>query len=161
MFFEADPLLTKTESDRNPEPGTARAGLNAPDTGSMAAPERFLPAADGEFQIKGSKMWISGGDHNLSENIVHLVLARIVTDGEPSNALSLFIVPRHRPDGHGNDVIVTGLNKKLGHKATTNCALSFGENGACKGYLLGEPHQGLQHMFQMMNEARVGMDRRT
>ncbi|MBI1254643.1 MAG: acyl-CoA dehydrogenase [Hyphomonas sp.] len=118
---------------------------------------RALPAADGEFQIKGSKMWISGGDHNLSENIVHLVLARIVTDGEPSNALSLFIVPRHRPDGHGNDVIVTGLNKKLGHKATTNCALSFGENGACKGYLLGEPHQGLQHMFQMMNEARVGV----
>ncbi len=133
--------------------------LSEPQAGSslQQITTRAFPTAEGEFQIKGSKMWISGGDHDLSENIVHLLLARIVTDGEPSKSLSLFIVPRQRPDGHENDVTVSGLNRKLGHKATTNCALSFGETGACTGYLLGEPNQGLRQMFQMMNEARVGV----
>lgn len=133
--------------------------LSEPQAGSSLhhVTTRAIPVSDGAFQIKGAKMWISGGDHDLSENIVHLVLARIVTDDTSSNPLSLFIVPRQRSDGRANDIIVAGLNKKLGHKATTNCALVFGENDACTGYLLGEPHRGLQQMFHMMHEARVGV----
>jgi len=133
--------------------------LSEPQAGSSLhhVTTRAIPLSDGAFQIKGAKMWISGGDHDLSENIVHLVLARIVTDDASINPLSLFVVPRQKPDGRENDITVSGLNKKLGHKATTNCALAFGENDACTGYLLGEPHRGLQQMFHMMHEARVGV----
>jgi butyryl-CoA dehydrogenase len=114
-------------------------------------------------------MWISGGDHELSENIVHLVLAR--TPGGPPGVkgISLFIVPKFLPDDQGgvgerNGIVLTGLNHKMGNRGTTNAVLSFGDGtyspggrvGAV-GFLVAEEHRGLEYMFQMMNEARIGV----
>jgi butyryl-CoA dehydrogenase len=115
------------------------------------------PRADGTFAIKGQKMWISGGDHDLGENIIHLVMARL--EGAPRGArgLSLFIAPQRRSDGAWNGISLIGLNQKLGHRGTTNCALAFGADEPCIGTLMGEPHRGLDCMFHMMNEARIGV----
>lgn len=110
--------------------------------------------------------WISGGDHNLSENIVHLVLAKIknVDGGILSGVkgISLFIVPKYRVNGDGtigtkNDVTLVGLNHKMGYRGTTNCVLNFGDQDSCEGELLGEEGNGLATMFLMMNEARIGV----
>lgn len=123
-------------------------------------------SADGTYRIRGEKMWISGGEHGLSENIVHLVLAR--TGGPGVKGLSLFIVPKWL-GGPGalaerNDVTLVGLNHKMGYRGTVNTALSYGsgvhkpggEPGAI-GYLIGEEGKGLNYMFLMMNEARIGV----
>jgi butyryl-CoA dehydrogenase len=112
---------------------------------------------DGSYDVTGTKMWISGGDQDFTANIIHLVLARI--DGGVSNAsgLSLLIVPKMGLDGESNRVATIGLNHKLGHRATSNCALEFGANGPSIGYLIGKPHLGLSYMFHMMNEARIGV----
>jgi alkylation response protein AidB-like acyl-CoA dehydrogenase len=116
---------------------------------------------DGTFQIKGTKIFISGGDHDLAENVVHMVLARI--DGAPkgTKGLSLFIVPKHRvnPDGSlgkPNDVVTTAIEHKMGINGSATCALGFGENGGCQGLLCGTvENQGIAQMFQMMNGARI------
>lgn len=138
--------------------------LTEPHAGSSLADIRTSarPTEHGHYLIKGDKMYISGGDHELTDNIVHLVLAKI--EGAPSGVkgISLFLVPKFTLDQNGNpeqrnDVALTGLIHKLGYRGTTSTALSFGENGACVGYLIGEEHQGLRYMFQMMNEARVGV----
>ena len=138
--------------------------LSEPQAGSSLADIRTSarPLTDGRYRIKGSKMWISGGEHELSENIIHLVLARI--EGAPPGVrgISLFIVPKFRinPDGSTgprNDVTLAGLNHKMGYRGTTNCALNFGERDDCIGELVGEPHRGLACMFHMMNEARIGV----
>lgn len=138
--------------------------LTEPHAGSSLADIRSSakPTESGHYLIKGDKMFISGGDHELTENIVHLVLAKI--EGAPPGVkgISLFLVPKFTLDNNGNpdkrnDVALTGLIHKLGYRGTTSTALSFGENGACVGYLIGEEHQGLRYMFQMMNEARVGV----
>ena len=133
-----------------------QAGSSLGDIRTRAEPAPDLGAD--AFRITGSKMWISGGDQSASENIVHLVLAR--TPGAPAGVkgLSLFIVPKLRPDEEGfvsNDVTVGGLNHKMGQRATTNCLLNFGDAGDCRGELVGELHNGLAHMFQMMNGARI------
>ena len=119
------------------------------------------PNADGSYAIRGNKIFISGGDHELSENIVHLVLARI--DGAPPGVkgISLFIVPKFRvqPDGSlgpRNDVALTGLIHKMGCRGATSTLLAFGEKGECRGDLVGEPHKGLSYMFHMMNQIRIG-----
>jgi len=116
----------------------------------------------GHYLVKGSKMFISGGDHEMTDNIVHLVLAKI--EGAPAGVkgISLFLVPKFTLNekgdpGERNDVALAGLIHKLGYRGTTSTVLSFGENDACVGYLIGEEHQGLRYMFQMMNEARVGV----
>jgi butyryl-CoA dehydrogenase len=139
--------------------------LTEPEAGSSLADIRTQArpvAGQGYYHIKGSKMYISGGDHELTENIVHLVLAKI--EGAPAGVkgISLFLVPKFTVDAYGNldqrnDVALAGLIHKLGYRGTTSTVLSFGENDACIGYLIGEPHQGLRYMFQMMNEARVGV----
>lgn len=133
--------------------------LSEPQAGSSLGDVKTAarPRDDGTFSLRGQKMWISGGDHDLSENIVHLVMARL--EGAPSGArgLSLFIVPQRRLDGSWNGISLVGLNHKLGHRGTTNCALSFGADGECIGTLMGEPHRGLDCMFHMMNEARIGV----
>ncbi|KPQ05409.1 MAG: butyryl-CoA dehydrogenase [Rhodobacteraceae bacterium HLUCCA12] len=142
--------------------------LSEPQAGSGLADirTRAVPQADGSYLLKGSKMWISAGHHELSENIVHLVLARI--DGAPpgTRGISLFIVPRRRVEddggaggvtGQDNDISVVGLNHKMGYRATVNALLNFGENDACRAELLGEPNKGLSHMFFMMNEARISV----
>jgi hypothetical protein len=108
-------------------------------------------------------MWISGGDQDASENIVHLVLAKAAEPGaalpEGSKGISLFIVPKILPDGARNDVAVAGLNHKLGYRGTANCLLNLGENAGAIGWLVGREGDGLAQMFMMMNEARlyVGM----
>ncbi len=120
------------------------------------------PLDDGTFRITGTKMWISGGEHELSENIVHLVLARIKDAPRGTRGISLFIVPRYKVNGdgslgEGNDVKLGGLLHKMGYRGTTSTVLNFGEDGGCIGELIGEAHKGLSYMFQMMNEARIGV----
>lgn len=131
-------------------------------------------ALGARYRLKGSKMWISGGDHELTENIVHLVLAKVPgPDGKllpGTKGISLFAVPKWLvgPDGcraERNDVALAGLNHKMGNRGTTNCLLNFGEGtrhrpsgkeGAV-GYLVGSLNEGLACMFHMMNEARVSV----
>ncbi|WP_449433463.1 acyl-CoA dehydrogenase [Pseudomonas putida] len=119
-------------------------------------------AEDGSYRVFGQKMFISGGDHELTDNIVHMVLARI--DGAPAGVkgISLFLVPKFLVNADGslgarNDVALAGLLHKLGYRNTTSTVLSFGEKGGALGYLVGEPGKGLAYMFQMMNEARIGV----
>ncbi|MBC2717877.1 MAG: acyl-CoA dehydrogenase [Desulfobacteraceae bacterium] len=119
------------------------------------------PTEEGYYKIKGQKIFISAGDHDGVKNVVHLMLARI--DGAPAGVkgISLFVVPKKRPDKKGklvsNDVTVSQIYHKLGYKGTPIIELSMGEKDDCRGYLIGEPHKGLFYMFQMMNEARVGV----
>ncbi len=115
---------------------------------------------DGEYyNIQGQKIFISGGDHDALENVVHLMLAKI--EGAPPGArgISLFVVPKKRVEADGslvpNDVTCSGIYHKLGYKGMPLTELSMGEGNDCRGYLLGEPHKGLKYMFQMMNEARI------
>jgi alkylation response protein AidB-like acyl-CoA dehydrogenase len=148
--------------------------LSEPHAGSSLADICTRAISDGEdglgrrFRLFGAKMWISAGDHDVTDNIVHLVLAKAPEpDGElpiGSRGISLFVVPKILPDGQRNDVAVAGLNHKMGYRGLPNCALNFGEGRAqpdgapgAVGWLLGEPGQGLRQMFHMMNEARVSV----
>ena len=137
--------------------------LSEPHAGSSLADiySKATPQPDGTYRIKGSKMWITGGDHHLSENIVHLVLAKLPDAPAGVKGISLFIVPKYRVAQNGslesNDVLLAGLNHKMGYRGTTNALLSLGENDDCHAELVGQPHQGLPYMFQMMNEARIGV----
>jgi alkylation response protein AidB-like acyl-CoA dehydrogenase len=133
--------------------------LSEPQAGSSLADvlTSAEPQGDGTYLIRGNKMWISAGDHGLSENIVHLVLARVVGSPAGTKGLTLFIVPKLLPGGSRNDVRLAGLNHKMGHRGTTNALLNFGEDGGAVGYLVGEEGSGLACMFHMMNEARIGV----
>ncbi|QDG53053.1 acyl-CoA dehydrogenase [Persicimonas caeni] len=138
--------------------------LSEPQAGSSLTDIETVaePLGAGRYKIRGNKMWISGGDHELGENIVHLVLAKIPGGPPGVKGISLFIVPKMRLDDAGNpaepnDVSLTGLNHKMGFRGTINTALNFGENDDCIGWLVGEEHQGLRYMFHMMNEARIGV----
>jgi butyryl-CoA dehydrogenase len=138
--------------------------LSEPQAGSSLADvrTRAIRQPDGGYHLVGNKMWISGGDHELADNIVHLVLARV--DGAPAGTrgISLFIVPKYRLDAAGNPatrngVRLAGLNHKMGYRGTTNCALNFGEAEPAIGELVGRENEGLACMFHMMNEARIGV----
>jgi alkylation response protein AidB-like acyl-CoA dehydrogenase len=138
--------------------------LSEPHAGSSLADIRTTatPRADGRYAIRGSKMWISGGEHELAENIVHLLLARIPGGPPGTKGISLFIVPRLAVDdgvvpGRRNGVGLLGLNHKMGYRGAVNCLLGFGDDGECVGELVGAPHEGMRLMFQMMNEARIGV----
>ncbi|PRB80166.1 acyl-CoA dehydrogenase [Pseudomonas sp. MYb185] len=138
--------------------------LTEPHAGSSLSDlrTRAEPAGDGSYRIKGNKIFISGGDHPLSENIVHMVLAKLPDAPPGVKGISLFIVPKFLVNDDGslgerNDVVLAGLFHKMGWRGTTSTALNFGDNGNCVGYLVGEPHKGLAYMFQMMNEARIGV----
>ena len=141
--------------------------LSEPQAGSSLSDvtTRAEPQDDGTYRLFGNKMWISAGDHDLTENIVHLVLAKIPGGPAGVKGISLFIVPKTVVEtGERNDVVLAGLNHKMGFRGTVNTLLNFGEGkhtpggrpGAV-GFLVGEPHQGLKYMFHMMNEARVGV----
>ena len=154
-----------------------QAGSSLSDVATRATPDGDDHLDDplgARYRLRGNKMWISTGDHELTENIVHLVLAKIPgPDGKPiagTKGISLFIVPKHLVDTHGqltderNDVALAGLNHKLGWRGTVNTLLNFGEGrypvrGAAGaiGYLVGKPGEGLRCMFHMMNEARIGV----
>ena len=154
-----------------------QAGSSLSDVATRAVPDGADFAADAlgpRYRLKGNKMWISAGEHELTDNIIHLVLAKIPgPDGQPVpgvKGISLFIVPKHLVDGDGrltgqrNDVALAGLNHKLGWRGTTNTLLNFGEGkftpggqGGAVGYLVGQPGAGLRCMFHMMNEARIGV----
>ena len=115
---------------------------------------------DGSYAIVGNKIWISGGDHELNDNIVHLVLARIKGAPIGIKGISLFIVPKFLVNDDGslgerNDVALAGLFHKMGGRGQTSTALNFGENGGAIGYLVGDENKGLMYMFHMMNEARI------
>jgi alkylation response protein AidB-like acyl-CoA dehydrogenase len=145
--------------------------LSEPQAGSSLADvtTRAEPQDDGSYRLFGNKMWISAGEHELSENIVHLVLAKIPGSPPGVKGISLFVVPKVLVSDDGslgerNDVVLAGLNHKMGYRGTTNTMLNFGEGvhtpgGApgAVGYLVGEPHRGLAYMFHMMNEARIGV----
>ncbi len=138
--------------------------LSEPHAGSSLSDIRTTatPTDEDHYLIKGTKMWISGGDQDLSENIVEMVLAKIPGGPPGVKGISLFIVPKFRVNSDGslgekNNIAVAGLNHKMGRRGTTNCLLNFGESGECHGYLVGEPHQGLRYMFHMMNEARIAV----
>ncbi len=138
--------------------------LSEPQAGSSLSDivTKAEPVDDGSYRITGRKMWISGGEQDMSENIVHMVLAKIPGGPAGVKGISLFIVPKYRVGedstvGTRNGVTLAGLNHKMGYRGTTNTLLNFGEDGECIGHLVGEPHRGLAYMFQMMNEARIGV----
>ncbi|MGM0557050.1 MAG: acyl-CoA dehydrogenase [Myxococcota bacterium] len=136
-----------------------QAGSSLSDIETTAEP---VDGEEGRYKIRGNKMWISAGDHDLAENIVHLVLAKIPGGPPGVKGISLFIVPKRRLDADGdpaelNDVNLVGLNHKMGYKGAINTVLNFGEDDDCIGWLVGEPHRGLTYMFHMMNEARIGV----
>ncbi len=138
--------------------------LTEPNVGSSLGDltTKAVPQDDGTFLIKGQKMFISGGDQEFTDNIIHLVLARV--EGAPPGVkgISLFIVPKYLIGADGtrgarNDVQLAGLLHKMGYRGTTSTVLSFGEQDQCRGFLLGEANKGLSYMFKMMNEARIGV----
>lgn len=136
--------------------------LSEPHAGSSLADitTSATPSGDGTYKISGRKMWTSAGDHELSENIIHLVMAKVPGGPAGVKGISLFIVPKYRLNqdgsiGEANDVTLAGLNHKMGYRGITNCALNFGDNDDCIGYLVGAEHKGLSYMFKMMNEARI------
>ena len=130
---------------------------------------RAEPRDDGTYRLFGSKMWISGAEHELTDNIVNLVLAKIPGGPSGTKGISLFIVPKYLVGADGsigerNDVTLAGLNHKMGQRGLSNTVLNFGEGvhapegqAGAVGYLVGEPHHGLMYMFHMMNEARLGV----
>ena len=117
---------------------------------------------DGSFRIEGSKVFITSGDHDLAPNIIHAVLARIEGDSPGTKGISLFLVPKFLVNEDGslgefNDVKCTGIEHKMGIHASPTCQMAFGEDGKCQGWLLGNERDGMKAMFQMMNEARIGV----
>jgi len=134
-----------------------QAGSSLADLSTIATPHE-----DGSFRLVGNKMWITGTDHSLGENIVNLVLARLPDAPLGTRGISLFIVPQFLRDESGeytlpNDVRVVGLNHKMGFRAAVNTVWALGDEGGAVGWLVGEPHRGLSYMFHMMNEARTAV----
>ncbi|MFZ5917999.1 MAG: acyl-CoA dehydrogenase [Chloroflexota bacterium] len=119
------------------------------------------PTGDGYYLLRGRKMFISAADHDGVDNVVHLMLAKIPGGPPGVKGISLFVVPQNRVESDGrlrpNDVSTTEIYHKLGYRGAPIVALSLGEAGDCRGYLVGQAHQGLRYMFQMMNEARLGV----
>ena len=139
---------------------TGTMNLTEPQAGSdlSAVRTRAVKAEDGDsYKITGQKIYITYGEHDMAENIIHLVLARI--DGAPEGVkgISLFIVPKILEDGSRNDVRCTGIEHKIGIHASPTCTMQFGDAGGATGYLIGEENQGLKYMFVMMNNARLSV----
>ena len=135
--------------------------LTEPQAGSSLSDLSTLaePTDAGYYLLRGQKIFISASDHDGVDNIVNLLLARIKGAPPGVKGISLFVVPKFRPETDGvlvrNDIQVAGTFHKLGYRGSPICQLSLGENNDCRGYLVGEPHKGLAYMFQMMNEARI------
>lgn len=138
--------------------------LSEPQAGSSLSDitTRAEPLGDGTYRVAGSKMWVSGGDHELAENISHMVLAKIPGGPTGVKGISLFLVPRTRINADGslgehNNVGLVGVNHKMGQRGTVNCLLEFSDGGDSIGTLVGEEGRGMTYMFHMMNEARLAV----
>ena len=141
---------------------TATMALTEPSAGSDLGTVKVkaVPLEDGSYSISGTKIFISYGDHDLTENIIHLVLARMTGAVDGSKGLSLFLVPKKIPKDDvliPNHVTCVGIEKKLGLHGSPTCTMEFGEGGISRGWLIGSPHQGLMAMFTMMNNARMAV----
>ncbi len=139
--------------------------LTEPQAGSSLSDvvTKATPTDDGHYKILGQKIFISGGDHQYADNFVHLVLARIEGAPAGTKGISLFVVPKKRPDANGNltpnDVTTVADFQKVGQRGYCTTHLGFGDADDCHGWLVGEPHQGLKYMFLMMNGARIAVGR--
>ena len=139
--------------------------LTEPQAGSSLSDvvTKATPTEEGYYKISGQKIFISGGDHQYADNFVHLVLARIEGAPAGTKGISLFVVPKKRPDGNGgltpNDVTTVADFQKLGQRGYCTTHLGFGDTDDCRGWLVGEAHQGLKYMFLMMNGARIAVGR--
>jgi len=140
--------------------------LTEPEAGSDvgALKSKAAKRDDGAYTISGQKIFISSGENDYYENMIHPVLARVEGDPEGTKGISIFTTPKHRFDSNGiiensNDVVCSGIEHKMGIKASATCTLNFGDDKNCHGYLMGEQQQGMKIMFHMMNETRlyVGM----
>ncbi|MDT6961778.1 acyl-CoA dehydrogenase [Cupriavidus sp. SZY C1] len=143
---------------------TGTMNLTEPQAGSdlSLVRSRAVPQADGSYKVSGTKIFITYGEHDMAENIVHLVLARTPDAPEGVKGISLFLVPKFLVNDDGslgarNDVECVSIEHKLGIKASPTAVLQFGDNGGATGYLIGELHRGLEYMFVMMNAARFGV----
>jgi acyl-CoA dehydrogenase len=138
---------------------TGTMNLTEPQAGSDLSALRCkaTPVGDGTYKIEGQKIYITYGDHDLTDNIIHLVLARLPDAPAGTRGISLFLVPKVLPDGTKNDLRCSGLEHKLGIHASPTCSMSFGDQGGAIGWLIGEENKGLACMFTMMNAARLGV----
>jgi hypothetical protein len=142
---------------------TGTMNLTEPQAGSDVAAVSCKAIKDGEaYRISGQKIYISYGDHDLSENIIHFVLARLPNAAEGTKGLSLFLVPKILVNddgslGKANDVRVVSIEHKLGQHASPTCVMSYGDSGGAIGYLIGQENGGIAGMFTMMNNARIGV----
>ena len=135
--------------------------LTEPGAGSDVGALTTTAVREGDhYKVTGTKSFISGGDHNLTENIIHPVLARVEGSPKGVKGISLILVPKIRVNDDGslgerNDVVCSGIEEKMGIHASCTCTLNFGDNGNCIGWIVGEENEGIKYMFQMMNEARL------
>jgi alkylation response protein AidB-like acyl-CoA dehydrogenase len=138
---------------------TGTMNLTEPQAGSDvgALKTRAEPAGEGRFRIKGQKIFITFGEHDLADNVVHLVLARLPDAPPGTKGISLFLVPKVRLDGTANDVRCVSIEHKLGIHASPTCVMAFGDDDACEGELIGPPGGGMRAMFTMMNNARMNV----
>jgi len=136
---------------------TGTMNLTEPQAGSDvgALKTRAEPTGDGSYRIKGQKIFITFGDHDLTDNIVHLVLARLPDAPRSTKGISLFLVPKMLPDGQANDLRCVSIEHKLGIHAAPTCVMSYGDGDECVGWLIGEENKGMAAMFTMMNNARL------
>jgi alkylation response protein AidB-like acyl-CoA dehydrogenase len=136
---------------------TGTMNLTEPQAGTdlAAVKSKAEPQSDGSYKISGQKIFITYGEHDMADNIIHLVLARTPTAPEGVKGISLFLVPKILEDGTRNDLICSGIEHKLGIHASPTCTMQFGDKGGATGYLIGEENKGLIYMFTMMNNARL------
>jgi alkylation response protein AidB-like acyl-CoA dehydrogenase len=143
---------------------TGTMNLTEPEAGSDvgALRTRAVPADDGTWRITGTKIFITFGEHDLADNVIHLVLARTPDAPPGTKGISCFIVPKFLVEADGslgarNDVTCVSIEHKMGIRASPTCVMSFGEQGGAVGYLIGQPNQGMRYMFTMMNTARLSV----
>jgi butyryl-CoA dehydrogenase len=138
---------------------TATMNLTEPQAGSdlNALRSRAEPAGDGSYRIFGQKIYITYGEHEMTDNIIHLVLARLPDAPPGTRGISLFLVPKILPDGRRNDVLCNGIEHKMGLHASPTCTMIYGDAGGAVGWLIGEENRGLACMFTMMNNARLAV----
>jgi 3-(methylthio)propanoyl-CoA dehydrogenase len=181
MAFSMAPLLTQGAIDLLLEHGseelkerylrrmvtgewTGTMNLTEPQAGSDvgAVRTKAVPQADGSYLITGTKIYITFGEHDMADNIVHLVLARTPDAPPGTKGISCFVVPKFLVNDDGslggrNDAVCVSIEHKMGIKASPTCVMSYGENGGAVGYLIGEENQGMRYMFTMMNNARLSV----